>query len=115
MTERALQAFIDRTLVGTLLEVNGLWSFQYAPAWLGNSERFALGPHLPLSEDPLLDGASRRPVQWYFDNLLPEEGQRALLAADARRLLDAADTFGLLACSSAGWCSTCWSATAMRT
>jgi serine/threonine-protein kinase HipA len=43
----------------------------------------------------LLDGASQRPVQWYFDNLLPEEGQRLLLAGDAR--LDAADAFGLLA------------------
>jgi len=30
----------------------------------------------------LLDGASQRPVQWYFDNLLPEEGQRLLLAGD---------------------------------
>lgn len=43
----------------------------------------------------MLDGASQRPVQWYFDNLLPEEGQRMLLAGDAR--LDAADAFGLLA------------------
>jgi serine/threonine-protein kinase HipA len=36
-----------------------------------------------------------RPVQWYFDNLPPEEGQRILLAQDAR--LPAADAFGLLA------------------
>jgi len=43
----------------------------------------------------LLDGASQRPVQWYFDNLLPEEGPRALLARDAN--LDVADAFGLLA------------------
>ena len=43
----------------------------------------------------MLDGASQRPVQWYFDNLLPEEDQRVLLAKDAR--LDAADAFGLLA------------------
>jgi serine/threonine-protein kinase HipA len=48
-----------------------------------------------LSAEPLLDGASKRPVQWYFDNLLPEEGQRVLLAGDAK--LDAADAFGLLA------------------
>jgi serine/threonine-protein kinase HipA len=34
-------------------------------------------------------------VQWYFDNLLPEEGQRVLLADDAG--LDTADAFGLLA------------------
>lgn len=41
-----------------------------------------------------MDGASQRPVQWYFDNLLPEEGQRTLLAGDAK--LDTADAFGLL-------------------
>ena len=56
---------------------------------------FALSPHLPLSREPLLDGATRRPVQWYFDNLLPEEGQRILLADDAG--VEAADAFGLLA------------------
>lgn len=49
-----------------------------------------------MSAQPLLDGGTRRPVQWYFDNLLPEEGQRVLMAADAR--LDAADAFSLL-----GW------------
>jgi serine/threonine-protein kinase HipA len=92
---RSLRASIDRTEVGTLREVGGLWSFQYAESWLEDPRRFALSPHLPLTTGPLLDGASQRPVQWYFDNLLPEEGQRALLAADAR--LDAADAFGLLA------------------
>ncbi|HEX4916541.1 MAG TPA: HipA N-terminal domain-containing protein [Limnobacter sp.] len=33
-------------------------------------------------------------MQWYFDNLLPEEGARVLLAKDAR--VDRADAFGLL-------------------
>ncbi len=73
----------------------GLWSFRYSADWLGSPKCFALSPHLPLQAEPLLDGASQRPVQWYFDNLLPEEGQRLLLAGDAR--LDAADAFGLLA------------------
>ena len=94
MNGRSLRASINQTAVGTLQEVNGLWSFQYAQDWLGNPHRFALSPHLPLKTECLLDGASQRPVQWYFDNLLPEEGQRMLLAADAR--LDAADAFGLL-------------------
>lgn len=75
-------------------EVAGLWSFQYATDWLDNPHGFPLSPHLPLAQEALLDGASRRPVQWYFDNLLPEEGQRVLLAQDAK--LDAADAFGLL-------------------
>lgn len=95
MNGRSLRASIDRTEVGFLQEVGGLWSFQYADGWLNNPLGFALSPHLPLAAEPLLDGASQRPVQWYFDNLLPEEGQRVLLAGDAR--LDAADAFGLLA------------------
>lgn len=95
MNGRSLRASINHTTVGTLQEQAGLWRFQYAPDWLNTPTCFALSPHLPLQADPLLDGASQRPVQWYFDNLLPEEGQRLLLAGDAR--LDAADAFGLLA------------------
>lgn len=94
MNGRYLRASINQMKVGTLHEVAGLWSFQYATDWLNNPQCFALSPHLPLTADSLLDGASKRPVQWYFDNLLPEEGQRVLLAGDAR--LDAADAFGLL-------------------
>lgn len=95
MNGRSLRALINQTEVGTLQEVAGLWSFQYSEAWLNNGQRFALSPHLPLTAEHTLDGATRRPVQWYFDNLLPEEGQRRLLASDAR--LEAADAFGLLA------------------
>lgn len=95
MSARALSASINNTHVGTLQEVDGLWSFTYAKAWLDNLHGFALSPQLPLSTRPLLDGASQRPVQWYFDNLLPEERQRTLLAADAQ--LNTADAFGLLA------------------
>ena len=95
MNGRSLRASINNTEVGFLQEVGGLWSFQYAKPWLNNPEGFALSPHIPLAAGPLLDGATQRPVQWYFDNLLPEEGQRVLLASDAR--LDAADAFGLLA------------------
>ncbi len=95
MNSRSLHASINQTEVGTLQEVGGLWSFQYADAWLNGPQCFALSPHIPLTTEPLLDGASQRPVQWYFDNSLPEEGQRVLLAKDAR--LDTADAFGLLA------------------
>lgn len=95
MTGRALRASINQTNVGTLQEVGGLWSFQYSADWLVNPGGFALSAHLPLTAESLLDGASKRPVQWYFDNLLPEEGQRVLLAGDAS--LDAEDAFGLLA------------------
>ena len=95
MIGRTLRASINQIEVGTLQEIDGLWSFKYAPRWLADPDAFALSPHLPLTAESLLDGASKRPVQWYFDNLLPEEGQRILLAGDAR--LDAADAFGLLA------------------
>ncbi len=70
MNDRSLRASINQTEVGTLQEVGGLWSFQYAGAWLDNPQSFALSPHLPLAAKSLLDGASQRPVQWYFDNLL---------------------------------------------
>lgn len=95
MTGRSLRALINQIEVGTLQEVNGLWSFTYSDAWLNDGQHFALSPHLPLTAEPQPDGATRRPVQWYFDNLLPEEGQRRLLASDAH--LDSADAFGLLA------------------
>ena len=95
MNGRSLRALINQTEVGTLQEVDGLWRFRYTDTWLKDERRFALSPHLTLSPEALVDGASRRPVQWYFDNLLPEEGQRLLLAGDAR--LEAADAFGLLA------------------
>src|SRR3546814_1211487 len=62
--------------------------------WLAYAGRFALSPALPLSSAPILDGSSLRPVQWYFDNLLPEEAQRQLMATDAG--IRAADAFGLL-------------------
>lgn len=94
MNGRSLHAFISQTEVGIVQEAGSLWRFQYSDAWLKNPLGFALSPHLPLTAEPILDGASQRPVQWYFDNLLPEEGQRILLANDAR--LDAADAFGLL-------------------
>ncbi len=92
---RRLQASIDGSTVGTLTENAGLWTFTYAPEWLASAERFELSPALPLQAETIVDGASERPVQWYFDNLLPEEMQRDLMAADAK--LDKADAFGLLA------------------
>lgn len=95
MTQRSLRAWINQTEVGTLTDQAGIWCFQYDPSWLQSPGAFPLSPHLPLTSDPLLDGSTRRPVQWYFDNLLPEEGQRTLLAGDAH--IDAADAFGLLA------------------
>lgn len=96
MTPRILIARINRRTVGEIQENNGIWSFTYAPEWVSVSNSYALGPGLPLQAAPLVDDGTRRPVQWYFDNLLPEEAQRTILAKDAR--LSEADAFGLLAC-----------------
>lgn len=95
MAVRTLLASINRAFVGELREDNGLWTFTYASGWIAAEDSFPLAPSLPLQSGPLVDSSTQRPVQWYFDNLLPEEGQRVLLARDAR--LSDADAFGLLA------------------
>lgn len=94
MSGRSLIAWVDETFIGTLEEAAGIWRFQYQPKWLDAPGAYSLGPSMPLQKDPIQDGGSQRPVQWYFDNLLPEEGQRQLLAKDAS--IDVADAFGLL-------------------
>lgn len=95
MTPRTLNVWINDALVGYIREHNGLWAFGYAPAWLASNSAFPVCPGLPLQPEEHLDGASYRPVQWYFDNLLPEEGQRALLAkASAANVEDAFACWG---------------------
>lgn len=44
--------------------------------------------------EEIYDGATSRPVQWFFDNLLPEEGQRQLIARAAGATVE--DAFALL-------------------
>ena len=95
MPNRKLIAYINDDPIGELSEESGLWSFRYTSAWLSNPHRYALSPYLLLEQGGILDGGTNRPVQWYFDNLLPEEGQRVLLASQART--DMADAFALLA------------------
>lgn len=74
---RELQVKIDELPVGTLYENRGIWSFQYNPSWV--EAGFALSPSLPLQTEEIIDTGTTRPVQWYFDNLLPEEGARTRL------------------------------------
>lgn len=94
MSDRVLIAWINSREVGRLAEKNDLWTFAYTDSWKQHPDRYELSPHLPLSDNPIVDGSSKRHVQWYFDNLLPEEGQRILLAKDASA--QAADAFALL-------------------
>lgn len=95
MTSRQLEVMVNRDLVGWLREENDLWQFEYAQAWRASANGFDLSPALPRDPALHIDGASTRPVQWYFDNLLPEEALRITIAKDAN--LNADDAFGLLA------------------
>lgn len=79
MNGRELDVFIESRRVGRLFENTGVWSFAYAEAWLQNG--FSLAPGLPLQPELIEDAGSTRPVQWYFDNLLPDEMARQRLVA----------------------------------
>jgi serine/threonine-protein kinase HipA len=90
---RVLDVLIGNERVGQLEENSGIWSFVYNADWLTNG--YSLAPGLPLRAAPILDTGSERPVQWFFDNLLPEEMARTRLVAsldkdewDAWRLLE---------------------------
>ncbi|WP_157270955.1 HipA domain-containing protein [Azohydromonas aeria] len=92
---RTLEVLLDgRRLVGSLHENDDVWRFDYDPDWARDPQGFDLAPGLPRSGLSHVDGGTNRPVQWYFDNLLPEEGARLLLSQEAR--VDQADAFALL-------------------
>ncbi|MBE9548441.1 MAG: HipA domain-containing protein [Proteobacteria bacterium] len=91
---RKLNIYINADQVGVLSEEDDIWAFTYTPGWLGNPQRFPLSRHIALAEQKQTDGSTRRHIQWFFDNLLPEEGARDLLARDVK--VAAADAFGLL-------------------
>ena len=91
---RSLIAYINEQRVGQLTENAGIWSFAYSDAWLSTGSAYALSPYIPLKSEPQSDSSTQRHIQWYFDNLLPEENQRILLAKDAK--IQVADAFGLL-------------------
>ncbi|WP_256861517.1 HipA domain-containing protein [Hydrogenophaga sp. H7] len=91
---RALELRIDTNRVGWLFDVNDVWVLQYDVSWVSKEGAFALSPSLGLREDAYVDGSSTRPVQWFFDNLLPEEELRKSLAKEAQLAFE--DVFGLL-------------------
>ena len=95
MTMRQLNALINGQLIGHLRDENDLWQFEYADAWRSSPSAFDLSPVLPRATGLHADGATNRPVQWYFDNLLPEERLRSVIAKEAD--VDAQDAFGMLA------------------
>ncbi len=94
MIERTLEVFLEQKLLGVLAEGNGIWRFTYDTSWLGSEGAFPIAPGIPLEQGSILDEGTKRPVQWFFDNLLPEEQLRTRLAQE--RNLDQADAFALL-------------------
>lgn len=94
MTVRTLQVLINGDLVGTLRDGDNIWAFRYVSIWLESASAFSLAPSIPLVPNWQLDGASVRPVQWFFDNLLPEELMRQVLAKEVD--VESTDAFGIL-------------------
>ena len=72
-----LDVLIASEMVGRLHENSGVWPFEYDADWLANG--YPLAPGLPLQTGLISDTGSARPVQWFFDNLLPEEMARTRL------------------------------------
>src|SRR5690606_15228470 len=66
--------------------------FEYDSEWLAYG--YNIIPGLSFQAGRQLDGATARPVQWFFDNLLPEEHARTLLEKDVR--VQPGDAFSLL-------------------
>ncbi len=91
---RCLSVYIDRRLVGTLEEGDDLWRFEYADQWTQAADSFDLAPGLPRAQRRHADGGTHRPVQWYFDNLLPEELLRQAISKEAG--IKGEDAFALL-------------------
>ncbi len=94
MSIRSLRVLINGQWVGTLFDERDVWAFQYTEAWCSHLAGFPITAALPLHTTLQRDGATQRPVQWFFDNLLPEETLRAVISQEEG--IQAADAFGLL-------------------
>lgn len=91
---RTLHVYLNTARVGELSEGDDLWTFAYDPTWANSTSGFDLAPGIPRSQLLHADGATNRPVQWYFDNLLPEEHLRETVSKEAG--LKGDDAFALL-------------------
>ncbi len=94
--ERRLAVSSNGRTIGSLVEQDDIWAFEYDDAWRQAADAFSLSPALPLSENLHRDGSTHRTVQWYFDNLLPEERVREMISREQG--VSALDAFGLLEC-----------------
>lgn len=92
---RRLDVHLGERRVGALAEGDDLWRFDYDCAWRDATDAFDLAPSLPRAQVTIVDGSTNRPVQWYFDNLLPEEALRDVVSREAG--IRGEDAFALLA------------------
>ena len=76
--------------VGTLDVEKGQWGFTYSTGW----SDYALSPNFPVATKKYEDTANDKPVEWFFENLLPEGRLRDLIATRDR--IDPRDTWALL-------------------
>jgi serine/threonine-protein kinase HipA len=79
MTHRYLCIWCGDECLGELHEQSGIWSFIYTQKWLDRRSAFSISPHIPLQSELHVDSTTSRHVQWFLDNLLPEEDARAAL------------------------------------
>jgi len=86
----ALNVLANGILVGTIEIKNGRWKFVYSAEWKDH----ALSPNFPITSRKFEDSADAKPVEWFFENLLPEGRLRDLIAYRDR--LDPKDTWALL-------------------
>ena len=91
---RTLNTWLNGQRIGTLSEGDGLWRFDYDAAWINTPGSFDLSPALARRKPSHVDLGTQRPVQWYFDNLLPEETLREALLKESGIKGD--DAFALL-------------------
>ncbi|MDH0418148.1 MULTISPECIES: HipA N-terminal domain-containing protein [Delftia] len=94
MTARILDVFINGRLAGKLVENRDVWGFAYEEEWMGDPRAFPLAPGISLAKRRHIDGSTHRSVQWFFDNLLPEEALRSAISKELE--VNEHDAFGLL-------------------
>ena len=92
--KRTLVVWFQKSEIGILESLNGVWSFEYSQPWLDDKNAFPLCPNIDLSQKKHIDDSTNRFVQWFFDNLLPEENARLIISKDTK--IDKEDAFGLL-------------------
>ena len=85
-----LRVLSDGVWIGTLDVNEGRWSFAYAPEWTIHP----LAPGFPLTVRDYRDAGEHRPVEWFFENLLPEGRLRELIAFRDR--IDPRDSWAFL-------------------